>query len=75
MPLSPEDLQHIAARTLAYDEQHARSYWEGTRDHDVSQHRAHPCPNGANLLSNDLRTVECKPCMGTMCHVLTCHQP
>lgn len=37
MPLSPEDLQHIAARTLAHYEQHAQSYWEGTRDHDVSQ--------------------------------------
>ena len=37
MPLSPEDLQHIAARNLAHYEQHAQSYWEGTRDHDVSQ--------------------------------------
>ena len=37
MPLSSEDLQHIAARTLAHYEQHAQSYWEGTRDHDVSQ--------------------------------------
>lgn len=40
MPLSPETLQHIAARTLAHYEQHARSYWEGTRDHDVSQNIA-----------------------------------
>ena len=40
MPLSPEDLQHIAARTVAHYEQHARSYWEGTRDHDVSQNIA-----------------------------------
>ena len=37
MPLSTEDLQHIAARTLAHYEQHAQNYWEGTRDHDVSQ--------------------------------------
>ena len=37
MPLSPDDLQDIAARTLAHYEQHAQSYWEGTRDHDVSQ--------------------------------------
>ena len=37
MPLSTEDLQHIAARNLAHYEQHAQSYWEGTRDHDVSQ--------------------------------------
>ena len=40
MPLSPEDLQHIAARTLLHYEQHAQSYWEGTRDHDVSQNIA-----------------------------------
>ena len=40
MPLSPEDLQHIAARTLAHYDQHAQSYWEGTHDHDVSQNIA-----------------------------------
>ena len=40
MPLSPEDLQDIATRTLAHYEQHAQSYWEGTRDHDVSQNIA-----------------------------------
>lgn len=40
MHLSPEDLRHIADRTLAHYEQHARSYWEGTRDHDVSQNIA-----------------------------------
>ena len=40
MPWSPEDLQHIATRTLAHYEQHAQSYWEGTRDHDVSQNIA-----------------------------------
>lgn len=32
-----EDLQQIAARTLAHYERHAQSFWEGTRDHDVSQ--------------------------------------
>ena len=35
--MSPEDLQQIAARTLSHYEQNAQSYWEGTRDHDVSQ--------------------------------------
>lgn len=35
-----EDLQQIAARTLAHYEQHAQSFWEGTRDHDVSQNIA-----------------------------------
>lgn len=37
MLLTPDDLQRIATRTLAHYDQHARSYWEGTRDHDVSQ--------------------------------------
>jgi SAM-dependent methyltransferase len=40
MPLSSEDLQQVAARTLAHYEQHAQSYWEGTRDHDVRQNIA-----------------------------------
>jgi SAM-dependent methyltransferase len=37
MPLSPDELHRIAARTLAHYDQHARSFWEGTRSHDVSQ--------------------------------------
>ncbi|HXD41799.1 MAG TPA: class I SAM-dependent methyltransferase [Ramlibacter sp.] len=31
------DREDIAARTLAYYEQRAQAFWEGTRDHDVSQ--------------------------------------
>ncbi|MDO8943159.1 MAG: class I SAM-dependent methyltransferase [Desulfobacterales bacterium] len=37
MSLTAKELHHIAARTLAHYEHHARTYWEGTRDHDVSQ--------------------------------------
>ena len=37
MPLTPETLQQIAARTLAHYDQNAQSFWEGTRDHDVRQ--------------------------------------
>ena len=37
MPLTPKELQQIAARTLAHYERNAQSFWEGTRDHDVSQ--------------------------------------
>jgi len=40
MPLSSEDLQQIATRTLAHYEQHAQSYLEGTREHDVRQNIA-----------------------------------
>lgn len=35
MPLTPDDLRRIAARTLAHCDQHAQAFWEGTRDHDV----------------------------------------
>lgn len=37
MPLTPEELDRIAALTLAYYDQNAQAFWEGTRDHDVSQ--------------------------------------
>src|SRR5258705_10055080 len=40
MHLTPADLKHIAVRTLAHYDQHAQSYWDGTRDHDVSQNIA-----------------------------------
>ncbi len=35
--LHPQDLQTISARTLAYYDDTADAFWEGTRDHDVSQ--------------------------------------
>ena len=37
MSLTRDDLQRIASRTLAHYDQYAQAYWEGTRDHDVSQ--------------------------------------
>ena len=40
MVLTPEDLQRIAARTLAHYDRSAQDFWEGTRDHDVSQNIA-----------------------------------
>ena len=35
--LSPEDLKSIATQTLAHYESSAESFWQGTKDHDVSQ--------------------------------------
>ncbi len=35
--MSDEDLEQIARRTLAHYESRADAFWEGTRDHDVSQ--------------------------------------
>lgn len=40
MPQTPEELQRISASTLAHYDQNAQAYWEGTRDHDVSQNIA-----------------------------------
>ncbi len=40
MPLTPNEIEEIAARTLAHYEQQRASFWEGTRDHDVSQNIA-----------------------------------
>ena len=37
MQLTLEELERIAARTLAHYDQHAQAYQQGTRNHDVSQ--------------------------------------
>ena len=37
MLLTPEDLLRVASRTLSHYDEQAQAYWEGTRDHDVSQ--------------------------------------
>ena len=35
--MSPEELKHIANLTLAHYEDNAESFWQGTKNHDVSQ--------------------------------------
>jgi SAM-dependent methyltransferase len=37
--LLPDDLRRTSTITLAHYNEHADSFWEGTRDHDVSQNR------------------------------------
>jgi len=61
MPLTSEELQHIAARTVAHYEQHAQSYWEGTRDHDVSQNIAALLKNIPGPPPFDLLDFGCGP--------------
>lgn len=61
MPLTSEDLQQVAARTLAHYEQHAQSYWEGTRDHDVSQNIAALLKHMAGPPPFDLLDFGCGP--------------
>ena len=38
--MSPEELQAIADKTLVHYDRNAQRFWEGTRDHDVSQNIA-----------------------------------
>src|SRR5438132_850097 len=40
MKLAPQDLEHISEVTLEHYQQRADAFWEGTRDHDVSQNIA-----------------------------------
>lgn len=37
MKLNPQELEKIANLTLEHYNQHAEEFWQGTRDHDVSQ--------------------------------------
>jgi SAM-dependent methyltransferase len=40
MGLNPQDLEQIARVTLDHYNRHAQNFWEGTRNHDVSQNIA-----------------------------------
>ena len=40
MKLSPQDLEKVAHLTLEHYNQHVEEFWQGTRDHDVSQNIA-----------------------------------
>lgn len=40
MKLTEQELDELASRTLGYYNQHAEDFFEGTRDHDVSQNIA-----------------------------------
>jgi len=50
MRLNPADLEKIANVTLEHYDRHAEEFWEGTRDHDVSQN-----------IESLLRYIEGKP--------------
>ena len=40
MKLNSQDLEKITDLTLDYYNRHAEDFWEGTRNHDVSQNIA-----------------------------------
>ena len=40
MNLTPEELERTAVQTLEHYDRRAQAFWEGTRDHDVSQNIA-----------------------------------
>jgi len=61
MPQDPETLAQIVARTLAHYDQHAQSYWDGTRDHDVSQNVAALLDQIHTALPFELLDLGCGP--------------
>jgi SAM-dependent methyltransferase len=40
LPLTPKQLAETSKVTLGHYDEHAESFWRGTKDHDVSQNRA-----------------------------------
>ena len=38
--MTPDEIKHAAAATLAHYQHQAQEFWEGTRHHDVSQNRS-----------------------------------
>jgi SAM-dependent methyltransferase len=61
MPLTPEELRDIAGRTLAHYDRRAHAFWEGTRDHDVSQNVAALLQNIVATPPFDLLDLGCGP--------------
>jgi hypothetical protein len=50
MKLNSQDLEKITDLTLDYYNRHAEDFWEGTRNHDVSQNiAAMLCPSSKFL--------------------------
>jgi hypothetical protein len=48
MKWNPQDLEKIAHLTLEHYNQYAEEFWQGTRDHDVSQNIAECRGHGDN---------------------------
>jgi SAM-dependent methyltransferase len=61
MSLTLENLHRIATRTLARYDRQAEAYWEGTRDHDVSQNIAALLERIDTLPPFDLLDFGCGP--------------
>lgn len=61
MPQPAHTLDHIAAQTLAHYEHHAEEFWQGTRDHDVSQNIAALLQNIAAAPPFELLDLGCGP--------------
>ncbi len=83
MTAAKNDLAHLASeRTLAHYEQRAAAFWEGTRDHDVSQNldallSAFPSPESEAEASRPLRILDfgCGPGRDLAELVRRGHQP
>jgi SAM-dependent methyltransferase len=75
MPLSPEELKQIAERTLAHYDQYAQSFWEGTRDHDVSQNIAVLLEHVTAAAPFDLLDFGCGPGRDLKTFTVLGHRP
>lgn len=60
MPQS-EDLTLITTRTIAHYNEHAAAFWEGTRDHDVSQNIAALLRHARGAAPLDILDFGCGP--------------
>ena len=75
MSLTPENLHRIATRTLAHYDRQAEAYWEGTRDHDVSQNIAALLERIDTLPPFDLLDFGCGPGRDLMTFKALGHRP
>jgi hypothetical protein len=63
MKFNSQDLEKITDLTLDYYNRHAEDFWEGTRNHDVSQNIAATKSRAADrtLASAPLAPTNCRP--------------
>lgn len=61
MKLNPQDLENIARLTLEHYDQRADNFWEGTRDHNVSQNIAALLENIAGEAPFTILDLGCGP--------------
>jgi SAM-dependent methyltransferase len=59
--LNPKELNDTSAVTLCHYNEHAQSFWEGTKDHDVSQNREALLQNLCGIAPYRILDLGCGP--------------